>query len=135
MFYWSILNKSDNELVKQVFNAMRDFPEHNDWLSEVQGVLKKCSISFTEEKIKNMSKIKFKQLVQEKLQLKVTAYLIGLQNKHSTSERLNIKPKIQEFLISEEMSLLEKKFLFKLRSKMLRIKSNFKSIYENDMKC
>ena len=40
MFYWSILNKSDNELVKQVFNAMRDFPEHNDWLSEVQGVLK-----------------------------------------------------------------------------------------------
>ena len=79
--------------------------------------------------------MKFKKVVKEKLQLKVTSFLIGLQNKHSKSEKLNSTTEFQEYLINEDMSITENKFLFKLRSKMLKIKSNFKFMYKNDLKC
>ena len=43
MYYWTLLRKSESELVKQVFDAQRKFPskKNNDWVSEVQGDLKK----------------------------------------------------------------------------------------------
>ena len=37
MYYWTLVHKSDKELVKSVFNAQRDFPSKNkdDWSSEM----------------------------------------------------------------------------------------------------
>ena len=135
MFYWTILRKSDNELVKAVFNAQREFPSQNDWISEVQGVLKNCRIFNTDEEILKMNKNKFKKIVKEKIQLRVTSYLIGLQNKHSKSHKLKAGKEMQSYLKTEIISISEKKTLFKLRSKMLRIKSNFKTSHKNDLKC
>ena len=59
MYYWTILQKSEIELVRAVFNAQRDFPTVGSWISEVQGVLKSCEINFTEDKIRKMSQFKF----------------------------------------------------------------------------
>ena len=42
---------------------------------------------------------------------------------------------MQPYLTSPNLTLSDKKFLFKLRSKMLRIKGNFSSIYKNDLSC
>ena len=131
MFYWTILNKSESELVKTVFNAQKDFPTHNDWISNIQGVLKNCNITCTEQEIANMSKMKFKKIVKEQIQHKVMAYLIGLQNSHKKSQSLHLEAKMQEYLVSSEISLRDKKLLFKLRSKMLNVKSNFKNLHTN----
>ena len=54
MYYWTILQKSETELVRAVFNAQRDFPTEGSWISEVQGVLKSCEIGYTEDEIKKM---------------------------------------------------------------------------------
>ena len=137
MFYWTILNKSESELVKAVYNAQRDFPSRNkdDWTSEVQGVLKECNINLAEQEVKRMTKEKFKTLVKEKIQVKVLAYLISCQNKHSKSQNLHLNTDMQEYLSCQELSTQEKQMLFKLRTKMLRIKTNFKSIYREDLSC
>ena len=42
---------------------------------------------------------------------------------------------MQEYLTSSNLTLSDKKFLFKLRSKMLRIKGNFSSIYRGNLTC
>jgi hypothetical protein len=135
MYYWTILQKNESELVRAVFNAQRDFPTEGCWISEVQGVLKSCEIEYTEEQIKKMSKFKFKRIIKEKIQLKVISYLVTLQNKHTKSENLHLDSKMQEYLTSNELSLSQKKLLFKLRSKMLKIRSNFSAFHGNFTTC
>jgi hypothetical protein len=135
MYYWTILQKSETELVRAVFNAQRDFPTEGSWISEVQGVLQSCEISFTEEEIKKMSQFKFKKIVKEKIQVKVLVYLVKLQNKHTKSENLHLDSKMQKYLRSDELTLSQKKLLFLLRSKMLKIKANFSAFHKNDLTC
>ena len=125
MYYWTLLHKSKSELVTQVFNAQQDFPTENSWISEVENLLKSCDINYTPEQIQKMSHLKFKRIVKEKIQLKVLSYLVTLQNKHSKSENLHLDNQIQPYLSSEELSLSQKKLLFTLRSKILKIKENF----------
>ena len=135
MYYWSNLRKGNTELVKQVFDAQSLFPIKGDWIFGVKDILEKCDIGYSEEEIKSMSMLKFKRIVKEKIQLKVMAHLIALQNKHSKSENLHLDGEMQPYLTSPNLTLSDKKFLFKMRSKMLRIKSNFSSIYKNDLSC
>ena len=51
------------------------------------------------------------------------------------SIKLEISDEPQDYLVSEELTLEEKKLLFKLRSRMTDIKSNFKSMYKDDLLC
>jgi hypothetical protein len=135
MYYWTILKKSESELVRAVFNAQRDFPTEGSWINEVQGVLKYCEINFTEEEIMKMSKFKFKKIVKEKIQVKVLVNLITLQNKHTKSENLHLESRMQNYLRSNDLTLSQKKLLFILRSKMLKIKANFSASNKNNLTC
>ena len=137
MFYWALLRKNEDELVKAVFNAQREFPSRkkDDWVSEVQGDLKSCNISYSDEEIKTMSKNKFKMIVREAIDLKVMSYLIELQGKHSKSKSLVYSSVMQPYLRSNKLSTEIEKFLFKLRTRMFRIKLNFSSLYKNSSLC
>jgi hypothetical protein len=105
------------------------------WLSEVQDVLKSCNINYTEDQISKMSQAKFKKIIKEHIQSKVLVYLVTLQNKHTKSENLHLDGKMQPYLKTEVLSLSEKKLLFSLRTKMLRLKANFSSMFGNDLTC
>ena len=132
MYYWALLRKSENELVKAVFNAQREFPSRkkDDWVSEVKGDLKSCNIDYSDEEIKTMSKYKFKIIVREAIDLKVMSYLIELQGKHSKSKSLVYSSEMQPYLRSNKLPTEIKKLLFILRSKMFPIKSNFSSLHK-----
>ena len=99
------------------------------------GVLKECNIPYSDEQIKSMTKLKFKSIVEEKIQVKVLAYLIELQNKHSKSQNLHLNKSMRKYLLCDEFSTQEKQTLFKLRSKMLSIKANFKNKHKNNISC
>ena len=133
MYYWAILQKTENELVRTVYNAQRDFPTEGCWISEVQSFLKSCEIDYTEDEIRKMSQYKFKQIFKEKIQLKALSYLVTLQNKHTKSENLHLDSNMQE--CSNELSLSQKKLLFKLCSNMLKIRYNFSTFHKNIIIC
>jgi hypothetical protein len=135
MYYRKMLRKSEKELVKKVFNAQSAFPTKGDWVTGIKDILKEYDISFSEQEIGKMSMTKFKSIVKGKIQLKVMSHLIALQNKHTKSEQLHFEGKMQEYLTASNLTLSDKKFLFILRSKMLRIKGNFSSIYKGNMTC
>ena len=65
MYYWTILKKEENELVKRVFVAMKEFRTSNDWLSQVESDLQSWDIQQTEAEMKAMSRYKFKTLVKK----------------------------------------------------------------------
>ena len=137
MYYWTLLQKSESELVKAVFMAQQEFPskKKDDWVSEIQHNLTECNISYSAAEIKRMSQYKFKKIVKEAIQIKVMSYLFVLQRKHSKSEKLVYTNKMVPYLKSSELSTENKKILFKLRSKMLHFKANFSSMYKNNLQC
>ena len=67
MYYWTILKKEENELVKRVFIAMKEFRSKNDWLTLSESDLQSWYIQHTEAEIKAMSRYKFKTPVNKKM--------------------------------------------------------------------
>ena len=59
MYYHTLLQKSDDELVKTVFVTQQQFSVKNDWIIQLQDDLSQCGISLSESEIRNMKKEKF----------------------------------------------------------------------------
>ena len=136
MFYWSVLNKSESELVRQVLLTQQLSPVRNDWCVQIAADLKLCNIDLTELEISNMSKYKFKSLVRKKVTEQARKYLTDLKEKHSKSAGLSDSfDKMQDYLMSDSMSTEEKQLLFKFRTQTYPCKTNFRRLYEPDLSC
>ena len=126
MYYWMLFQKGKEELVKQVFEAMREFSVNSVWYSQVKEYFITCDIQLSEEAISTMSKFQFKKLVDSKVKEKSTEYLTELQLKHSKSLYLHQGPKMQAYLTTNQLSIIQKQLLVKLRSGMTPNKANFR---------
>ena len=132
MFYWTILNKPKHELVRQVFDAMSEFPRNKeDWLSLVKQDLRYLEIDFSDSYIQLMTKCEFQKLVKTKIKDRKREYLKGLQDKHSKTKRLTVENSSQAYLSTKLLSTSQKQFLFLLRCKMTKNKSHFKNQFPN----
>ena len=61
MYYWTMLHKGEDEIAKQVFSAMKEFPsKKSDWMTQVNEDLRYFDIEETEEEITKMKRDKFK---------------------------------------------------------------------------
>ena len=135
MYYHTLLQKPDSELAKSVFLAQQKFTVKNDWVIQLKDDLEQCQITLTEDEIKNMKKEKFKKFVKEKIRNLSNAYLLDLQQSHSKSGNILITENIKHYLISEELSLEQKRMLFLFRNQMCDVKTNYKTFYKSNMKC
>ena len=135
MYYWNILQKSDSELVKQVFNAQKILPLKNDWILQIEDDLMFCDIQLSETEITCMKKEKCKTVVKENIRTKAREYLLNLKSNHSKSKGLNEDYLLQPYLQSETLTLQEKQLLFQFRTYTYDVKSNFKNKYNNDLNC
>ena len=88
LYLWDILQKSESELVKQVFISQKLFKMKNDWVLQVQSDLSECGIDLTENEISRMKRISYKKLICKKINLLSAQYLTGLKKRHSKSEHL-----------------------------------------------
>ena len=136
MFYWTMLNKSENEIAKQVFEAQKEFPgKKMDWVRQVKEDFMFCEMDYEESEIKTMKREYFKKIVEEKLKMKAKEYLTALQMKHSKSMYLYQSEKMAEYLRCDQISVKQKKLLFKLRVGTTPNKTNYKKKYENNLHC
>ena len=135
LYYWSVLAKSDNELVKKVYNAQKAFPVKNDWIHLIKEDLDICEIELSENEISKMKQITFKKLVNEKIQELSISYLISLKNKHSKSENLSASYDMQPYLKNTNLSIEEKKIMFRIRNRLIDVKMNFKKKYNDMVEC
>ena len=91
--------------------------------------MKDCEIldiEFDENFIKSTSKLKFKKIVQEKVQRAALKQLNSLKSGHSKVRIIRYsKLASQGYINSELFTNEEIDTLFALRSKMIRVKNNF----------
>ena len=66
LYYWTILNKPDKELVKQVLLAQQYAPVKDDWYLTVIEDLKYLGLNMNENEIASMKKSKFKSIVMKR---------------------------------------------------------------------
>ena len=108
MYYWSLLNKSENELAKAFFEVQKKFPVKNDWVTEIGENLEFCEINLNQDEIKKMSKNKFKTLVNKQIKLRAEEYLAEIQDGHTKTKDLGTY-KFQPYLLNKNTTTKEKK--------------------------
>ena len=134
MYYWTLINKSDDELVKKVFEIQKEHHVKDDWILQVKDDLQSLDIDLSEDDIKVMNKENFKNCVKKKLKEKATAFLMKYRDKHSKTENLK-SFKLQSYLTSNKFTNNEKKLLFSLRTRSVHVKRNYKNKYKFNMTC
>ena len=130
MYYWTLLNKSDTELAKQVFKIQKKFPVKDDWVTQVKLDLDELGIQLAEEEIKAMKYEAFKKIVKTKLEENFFDYLLSLKSNHTKTENL-VSYKLQEYLTSENLTFKQKQLLFSLRTRSINVKRNYKNKYRH----
>ena len=134
MYLWCILQKPENELVKQVYTAQKLTPVQKDWYLKIQDDLNYCNIALSEDEIKSMKQEKFRSLVVKNVKEVGRNYLLT-KNRHSKSSGLDEDFKLQSYLTSDKLILEEKQLLFQFRTQTYNCKSNFRKRYEPDLSC
>ena len=87
-------------------------------------------------KINLTSKQSFKNLLKRKGKQITETYLAHQKSKHSKLDDLNFSElKCAQYLVDPRINQKEAKLMFKLRTRMYHVKSNFKGIYLNNLAC
>ena len=92
--------------------------------------MKELGIDLTMEEIAGTSKLRFKEIIKNKVETKALQYLTKLKESHSKAKNIkHDKIQLQPYLRSETKNLTinEKKFIFAARTRMLDVKGNFKT--------
>ena len=116
MFLWSILNKSESDLTRKCLTAQLINSVKNDLASTFIKDMETFGIALTMDEISKMKKSKFRKIVKSHIRETAKCYLINLKSKHSKSDG-----------ISDRYG--PEKYLFKFRTRMVDVKSNFKNQY------
>ena len=108
-----------------------------DWVTLIDKDKDQFGINLSDEDVKIISKQEFKSYIKQKSAELTVQYLSKLQQKHSKSEKLDIyKVETSPYLLDNRFSKSERELLFRLRSRTVDVKENFKNAYlHNDMLC
>ena len=98
--------------------------------------MKDLGLKYSFQEIQNFSKVKFKNLVKEKVRQIAFQYLMQIKQSHTKAKDLDYHQlALQEYLKPEDdLSINEKRFIFAARSNMLDLHANFK-LGKSDTKC
>ena len=135
LYLWDILQKNESELVRKVYNSQKLFTAKNDWILQVKSDLDECGIFLTDNEIAMMKRISFKKLVKDKINLLSAQYLCSLKERHSKSSNLQYSKEMEPYLRNELLSIESKKLMFRIKNRLIDVKTNFKGKYKNNLKC
>ena len=86
----------------------------------------------TNDQIALIKKNIFKKLIRKKIKILALDYLQNLKMKHSKVKEIQYETfEIQQYMLHRDFSNNDKELLFKLRTRMINVKSNFRNQYEN----
>ena len=137
MYWWHIVRVNKSELISRVYSAQKLSAVSGDWVKLLETDKEEFKINLTDEEVCRLSALKFKNYLKKKSVELTIQYLQRLKRKHSKSEHLDVTDlAMSEYLIDDRFTKSERELLFKLRSRTVLVKDNFKNAYlNNDMLC
>ena len=133
MYWWHILNVEETEMINKVYRAQKLSPVSGDWVLLIEEDKQMFNIKMADDEVKVVSKYKFTNFVKKKAKELTIEYLMRLRQRHSKSTDLDVQDlSISPYLIDGRFSKESRELLFKLRSKTMDVKENFKNAYFNN---
>ena len=129
LYLHHILHQDPDSMLFKVLNAQIEAPVKGDWVHLVKQDILDLKLDLTIENIATMSKHQLKWLLKSAVKAEAFIYLSDIQSGHSKTKNLQYSGlKLQPYLSSQrETTIKQKATLFKLRTRMLNVRDNFKS--------
>ena len=135
MYWWEILKKGENELVYKFYSAQKLKPVKNDFVLQIAADLNEIEWDISDMEAKNMSKLKFKKIMETKVNTCARRYLERMKKSKTDHLKIDEKFSSAKYLFSKKLNVREIQTLFRLRSRTLNVKDNHKSSYKENMWC
>ena len=132
-FLHYILQQESHTLLAKFFNAQKCNPIKNDWVLSIYDDLSQLNIEKSLEDIKVMKKEAFKNFIKEKIKKTALEYLTNIKGKHSKMDNLNYEKLDLQTYLKSNFFKTEVQQLFKFRTRMANVKTNFKNGNEDDI--
>ena len=138
IYLQTILQRSDNELIKQVYTCQKNSPSPGNWCTLVKGDFEAIGVEINEAQIASTSPQDFKKFIKEKVRNSAFMYLEEIKSGHSKvrENKYCSFQKPQQYLTSKLFSDKQCALIFALKSKTVRgKKDNFRNMYSDNTLC
>ena len=126
LFLQYILQDSPDSRILKFIKLQIRSPTRGDWATSCVQDLKDLEIDRSFEEIQSLTKNQFNKIIKETIKMKAFEYLIRKQ-KSKGQEIIYTELKMAEYLMPnlENLSIDDKRNIFKIRNRMLLIPANF----------
>ena len=134
MFLYYILHEDPKSMIFKFFEAQRKNPTRKDWVTTIKNDLEELNINLQFEEIMKMKKSELRNILKQKIEIKVMKRLEKLKNMHSKVNHIKHEfLRIQNYLKSTGVQITkeERQLIFKMRCRVTDLKMNFKRKYED----
>ena len=130
LLYWqNIVSRHENELLRKIYEAMKESPLKGDWINMVKEDLNKIGMELKhEEQVKQMTRKEFKDIVKDKVKKLALEEFNNQKSNHKKVKGIEHKSlnEPQEYLTSNKIMQKTSCLLFNLRTKCQKeFKENF----------
>ena len=133
LYLHNILTRNEDQLLFRFFKAQNRNPSKGDWSEIVKQDIADFSLNLTFDEIKRLKYAKFKTIVKKACKIYTLNRLLLIKSSHKKGENLQYsKLETNQYLLSNKITVSQALLLFKIRSRMLDVKMNFKEKYQND---
>ena len=136
MYLWHILSRNKSELIRRIYEIQKISNNIGDWIRMIENDKQELDLKMSDEEIQNVSKETFKSLIKSKVKIRFLSEFNDLKKNHSKSEHLDCSQlRTAEYLNNPDFNTKQKQLLFKLRSRTLDVKVNFRGQHLNNILC
>ena len=130
IYHQTILKREDSELTKRIYIEQKQNPTKGDYVELLREDFKIIDEAQDDEKIKNISIIKYKAYIKSKIKLAAFKYLMRKLKTHSKVSHIEYqKLETQGYMTSPVFTNVEVNMLHSLRARCADVKMNFKHKY------
>ena len=136
MFWWNILHVNESDMLYRVYSAQKVSPVQGDWVTLLETDKRMFQIDMADEEMKIISSYQLKNYLKKTAKQLTLSYVETLKEKHSKSELYDTTElSISEYLTDNRFSKCERDLLFKLRSRTIQVKNNFRNANQDNLQC
>ena len=134
----TILNRPEGELIRNIFEAMRDDPIPGDWCEQVKNDFEKVNLHISEEQIRAMDEEKYKNLIKITVRDEAFKEFKIMQANHEKGKNIHHEnlSRTEKYMTTNKLNNKEVSLLFNLRCQSINgIKDNFHQMFKGNLKC
>ena len=90
LYNWHILHVEESELLFKFYSAQQLKPGKNDWVRQIEKDKNELNISLSDQEVKKMTKLKFKQIVMQKINVLAAKHFTEIQSKQQKTKHLKM---------------------------------------------